>query len=213
MKFSELLAIVGDEPLFETGLLLAGQRSPAYLRRQLSGWVANGRLWQIRRGLYALVPPYQRVAPHPFYVANWLVRGSYVSLQAALGYYGVIPEYVPVVTSLTTGRPGMWETPLGRFVYHHIQPDLLAGYTRQTVADGQVAYVAEPEKALLDLVYLTPGGDQAGYLESLRLQNLDQLDLDRLGALAETAGQPKLERAADTIRGLAATESEGYRNL
>ncbi|MBU4385651.1 MAG: type IV toxin-antitoxin system AbiEi family antitoxin domain-containing protein, partial [Actinobacteria bacterium] len=70
MKFNELQEIVGREPLFETGLLLAGDVDPAGVRRQLSRFTASGRLLQLRRGLYALAPPYQKAMPHPFMVAN-----------------------------------------------------------------------------------------------------------------------------------------------
>ena len=54
MKFARLLEIVGDEPVFETGLLLCGDVDPADVRRQLSRWTRNGQLHQLRRGLYAL---------------------------------------------------------------------------------------------------------------------------------------------------------------
>ncbi|MDX1520290.1 MAG: hypothetical protein R3264_01525, partial [Anaerolineae bacterium] len=114
MNFEKLIEIVGDEPVFETGLLLAGAVNPADVRRQLSRWTAAGRLIQLRRGLYALAPPYQKTPPHPFLIANRMVPGgTYVSLQTALSHYGLIPEYVPVTTSVTTSRPGRWDTPLG----------------------------------------------------------------------------------------------------
>jgi len=204
MKYSELLAIVENEPVFETGLLLAGNVSPSYLRRQLSGWVDSGKLWRLRRGLYAVAPPYQKVKPHPFLVANRMVAGSYVSLQAALAYYGHIPEYVPVVTSVTTGRPGEWETPLGHFLYRHIQRDLFHGYERIELGQRQHAFVATPAKALLDLIYLEPGGDSPAYLESLRLQNLDRVNLEELQRMADESGKPKLKRAAVAVAELVA---------
>lgn len=58
MEFEHLLEIVGDEPIFETGLLLAGEVDPDNIRRQLSRWTKARRLYQLRRGLYALAPPY-----------------------------------------------------------------------------------------------------------------------------------------------------------
>ncbi|MGB2775314.1 MAG: hypothetical protein WBF31_23635 [Anaerolineae bacterium] len=160
MEFTHLLAIVGDEPVFATDLLLAGAVDADDVRRQLSRWVSAGRLYQLRRGLYALAPPFQRVRPPPFLVANRLVRGSYVSQQAALAHYGLIPEAAPVVTSVTTGRPGRWETPLGVYEYRHVKTGLFFGYRRTEISPGQRAFVAAPEKALLDLVYLHAGGDE-----------------------------------------------------
>lgn len=213
MRFDELLAIAGHEPVFETGLLLAGRVNPDYVRRQLSDWVRAGKLWQLRRGLYALVPPYQKVRPHPFLIANRLVTGSYVSLHTALAYYDLIPEHVTVVTSVTTKRPGGWETPVGHFTYRHIRPGLLFGYERLRVDHDQHALIAKPAKALLDLVYLHAGGDSLAFLESLRLQNLDRLDVDQVLQMAEQAGKPKLRRAARLIAKLAAAEEEAYETL
>ncbi|HBL26393.1 MAG TPA: hypothetical protein DD490_06115 [Acidobacteria bacterium] len=96
----------------------------------------------MRRGLYGLAPPFRRVLPHPFLVANLLVRGSYVSLQAALAQYGLIPEYVPVTTSVTPGRPGHWDTPLGSYLYRQLGKDLQTGFRRTLLAGGQEALVA-----------------------------------------------------------------------
>lgn len=213
MDFEELLEIVGDAPLFETGLLLAGAVDPANVRRQLSRWTAAGKLYQLRRGLYTLAPPYQKVVPHPFLVANHLVKPSYVSLQAALAYYGLIPEYVVEVTSVTTGRPEVYETPLGRCAFHHIKASRFYGYRLMDLGDQQQAFVASPEKALLDQVYLQPGGDEIAYLRGLRLQtqvlqNLERLDLDVLQRLAARAESPKLERAATNVATLMAEETE-----
>ena len=199
MEFERLLEIVGDEPIFETTLLLAGDVDPANTRRQLSRWTEAGRLYQLRRGIYALAPPFQKVKPHPFLVANRMVRASYVSLQAALAYYGLIPEYVPVVTSVTTARPGRWETPLGVYEFCHVKTDLLFGYQLANLDGGQKAFLATPEKALLDLIYLQPGGDSPAYLQELRLQNLDRLDAEELRHQAERTGSPKLRRAAEFV--------------
>jgi predicted transcriptional regulator of viral defense system len=213
MKFARLIKIVGDEPVFETGLLLAGEVDLADVRRQLSRWVKAGRLYQLRRGLYALAPPFRRVKPHPFVVANRLARGSYVSLQSALAHYGLIPETVPVVTSVTTARPGRWDTSLGVYELRHIKPELFFGYRLVEVSPGQRAFTATPEKALLDLAYLHPGGDRPAYLRELRLQNLERLNLDELRRLVGRVASPKLQRVAAFVAELAHTEAEEYEPL
>lgn len=199
MKFQRLLEIVGEEPVFHTGLLLAGEVALDSLRTQLSRWVRTGRLLQLRRGLYSLPPPYRKVDPHPFLVANRLVQGSYVSLQSALAHHGLIPEEVPTVTSVATSRTCSKQTPLGRYLCRHIGRRYLGGYRPETVARGQVALVACPEKALLDLIHLEPGGQSREYLEELRLQGLDLLDLRQLRTLARTVKRPKLERAVQNL--------------
>jgi predicted transcriptional regulator of viral defense system len=208
MVFEELLEYLGRDPVFETGFLLAGARDPAYIQRQLAEWVATGKLFQLRRGLYAPTPPYQKVPPHPFLVANRLAPGSYVSLQAALAYHDLIPEHVAAVTSITARRPGRWLTPFGEMIYRAIRREHIFGYERIMVTPEQAAFVATPEKALLDLIYLQPGGDDRAYVESLRLQNMERIDPAKLTAWAEGMGKPKLRRAARIINELASVERE-----
>ena len=213
MVFDHLLRLLDGEPVFETGFLLAGAQTQAYLHRQLAEWVRAGKLWQLRRGLYALAPPYQKHPVHPFLVANRLVPGSYVSLESALAYFELIPEHVAAITSVTARRPGVWNTPVGSMIYRHVRPEYLFGYERQEVAAGQAAFIALPEKALLDLAYLRPGGDERAYLESLRLQNLERIDVGRMAELATRMGKPKLLRVVEVIDGLIVTEREAYQAL
>jgi len=206
VKFEALVALVADEPVFPSALLLAGIVSSAQVRLQLSRWVKAGRLLQLRRGLYALAPTWRKVEPHPFLVANRLQRGSYVSLQSALAFHGVIPEYVPVVTSVGPGRPETVHNPLGAFQFNHLTGTLFFGYSRMEVAARQFAFVASPEKALLDLIHLTPGADSEDYLRELRLQNSEAMDLSTLDELAQRSGKAKLLRAARLLKRILATE-------
>jgi predicted transcriptional regulator of viral defense system len=210
MRFNDLLAFVSKQPLFETGLLLAGAVDPADVRRQLSRWVQAGRVIQLRRGLYTLAAPYQHTPPHPFLIANSLLPGSYVSLQSALAYFGLIPEYVAQTLSMTTQRPARWRNALGDFRFQHLAPHLFFGYQQVSFTPGQEAFIALPEKALLDLVHLTPGGDDPAYLAGLRLQNMVSLNPQRLQALAGRAGKPKWLRAAARISELIKNEESTY---
>ena len=207
MTFASLVEIVADEPLFETGLLLAGAVDPADLRRQLSRWTRAGRVQQLRRGLYALAPPWRRATPHPFLVANRLAPGSYVSGLSALAHAHAIPEYVAEVTSVTPGRPRNRDTPCGRYSFRHLKPELLSGYRQEDLGRGQRAFIAFPEKALLDIVYLQPGGDDAAYLRELRI-DFTALRLEVVNALAGTYAAPKLTRAAARLHRLAREEPE-----
>ena len=216
MDFEHLLNLVGDLPVFESALLLAGNISPQSVRLQLSRWSKSGRVYQLRRGLYAIAPPYQKVKPHPFVIANLMQRASYVSLQSALAFHGLIPDTVYVTLSITTSRPERWETPLGVFEFRHIKRELLHGYRMmelQSLKPAQQALVAMPEKALLDLVYLQPGGDEPNYLTELRLQNLDRLDMEELYRQAELFNSPKLLRAADVVAHLTQNETQEYEPL
>ncbi len=85
-------------------------------------------------------------------------------------------------------------------------------YRQVELARGQSAFVAAPEKALLDLIYLQPHGDAPAYINELRL-DLGALDLKELDGLAAIAARPKLLRAVRCIRTLARDAMLGYETL
>ena len=213
MKFERLLEIVGNEPVFEPALLLAGEISPAAVRLQISRWSQAGKIIQLRSGLYALSPPYQKVKPHPFVIANRMVHGSYVSCQSALAFYGLIPEIVPATTSITTIRRGEWNTLWGWFYFQQVKMAFFYGYRLVDLGGEQQAFVAAPEKALLDLIYLQPGSTSLAYLQELRLQDTARIDAGRLQELAERAGSPRLRRSVEMLIHQILANPEGLETL
>ncbi|MBW6471895.1 MAG: hypothetical protein K0B14_02120 [Anaerolineaceae bacterium] len=212
MKFDQLLKLVGNEPIFESSLLLAGDVKPEYLRMQLSRWVKAGKIHQLRRGVYTLAAPHQKQNPHPFLVANRLQTASYVSLQSALSFYGMIPDIVQSTISVTTGRTDRFQTPLGNFEFRHILKEYFRGY-RWVDVGGQQAFVAIPEKAILDLIYLQPGGEKPEYIAELRLQNLEQLDIQELWKQSSFFNKPKMEKAVKVIEMFVKQEYQQYEEL
>ncbi len=212
MEFDSLLKLVGDDPIFESAILLAGNVDPKLIRVQLSRWVKAGKIFQLRRGLYSIAPPYQKKQPHPFLIANHLQKASYVSLQSALSFYGLIPEVVNITISVSTGRPERLETPLGIYEFRHIRTELLFGY-RMAELGEENALIATPEKALLDLIYLQPGSNSMAYLKELRLQNTEKLDKDLLRTQSEKFNTPKLQNAVKGILQLMSGESEEFEDL
>lgn len=195
MKFESLLARVPPTGLFRTGDILAGEKNPLDVRRQLDRWVKSGKVVQLRRGVYQLSLPYRTSPAHPFLTANLLRRASYISLHSALSHYGMIPENVPVVTSVTGGRPEELETPVGRFLFRHVKSSAFFGFLEKEIAPGQAVRMATPEKALADLIYLTPGSDQVDYLEELRLERPEAFDAEALLDTAERMRSNKLKRS------------------
>ncbi len=207
MTFEQLIDLVGDEPVFSSSLLRSGSVSDAQVRLQLVRWTKTGRIKRLRRGLYTLAPPYRKVEPHPFLVANRLRPASYVSLQSALAYHGVIPEAVPVTMSVTTARSERLDTPLGSFGFRQVRRAYFFGYRQVELEQGQHAFVARPEKALLDLIYLTPQGDDESHLRELRLQNVEMIDTGALQDLARGFAGTKIERAAQSLASLLTEEA------
>jgi predicted transcriptional regulator of viral defense system len=211
MKFEELLRIARQSPIIRTGLLLVGDVDPAYLRLQLSRWVSEGKLVKLRRGVYTLADPYSTSPVHPYVLANAIEAASYVSCQSALAWYGLIPEHVVSVTSVTSARTGKRVNSQGSFIYRHVQPDLMFGFSDVDVDKNESARVALPEKALLDLVYLEPHADSVAYLRQLRLQNMEMMDMDRLFQVAGEMGKPKLIRACENLVQILGEEEQNER--
>jgi len=209
MKWDEFLHMIDDQPIFEPAMLFAGDARPAEVRRQLSRWVKAGKLYRVRRGLYAVAPPYAKAQPQPFAVAGRFTWPSYVSLQSALAYHGLIPEAVPVVTSVTTRRPGHFDTPLGRYQFRHVKIDYFWGYREFQLEAGQSAFIAEPEKALLDQCYLTSGADSLDYIRELRIDPEGTVVPEKLISFAAKSGSAKLRRFASRFVSWLESERKG----
>ncbi len=79
---------------------------------------------------------------------------SYVSLYSALADHGVIEEIPHILYGVTSARRQHLQTPIGRFHIHHIPAHLMWGYEIKKTGNGQYP-LAEPEKAFLDLMYLS----------------------------------------------------------
>jgi len=207
MKFVNLLEKVSVLPVFTVRFLAAGGNL-GQIRLQINRWVKDGKIIRLHKGLYTLAEPYRKVTSEPFCIANSLKQASYVSLQSALSWYAMIPEFVPAVTSITTGRPQTIETPLGRFEFRHVSKKYFWGYQQVELKFGQTAFIAHPEKSLLDLIYLTPGGDKIEFIKELRLQNFEQINRAVLCEFIERFQSPKLNRARANIERIL-DQSEG----
>lgn len=118
-----------------------------------------GLIQSIKKGLYVVGPalnPDSR--PDPFLLANHILGPSYVSVETALSYHGLIPERVYEIASMTTQASRKFTTPLGTFTYTRLPlPYYTFGIRSLKLADDQYAMVASPEKALCDKIITTSG--------------------------------------------------------
>lgn len=116
----------------------------------------RGEIIRLKKGYY--VAAANAAAPVVLeLVANHLHGPSYVSLQTALRHYGLIPEHVVTVQSVTTGRTCEYANTLGRFTYAHVPAPYYALGITGKQSQGVYIQIATPEKALCDLLVLTSG--------------------------------------------------------
>ena len=141
---------------------------PGFNRNNLPRWVAKGLLIRLRQGLYTF-PEYKGKADFPYYFANRMYNPSYISIHTALAFYGIIPETVVQITSITSLKTAFFSNPFGDYSYKTVQDDLMFGYDLRPVNDEQMVAFATPEKALLDLLYIYPFYNTVKEIEELRL--------------------------------------------
>ncbi len=123
---------------------------------------------RLRQGYYTF-PEYLRMADYPWYFANRIYLPSYISLHTALASYGIIPEGVTQITSVTSLKTASFVNPSGTYVYRSVREDLMFGYIARPIGDGRTILFATPEKAITDLLYLYPFYNNAREIEELRL--------------------------------------------
>jgi len=124
---------------------------------KISELIKSKELISIRRGLYIPGPELDLPSPDPFLIANHLRGPSYISLDSALSYWGLIPERVYEISSVTTKTPKKYSTEVGRFSYKQIKtPYYALGIKRVSIAPRQIVMIASREKALCDKIVLSP---------------------------------------------------------
>ena len=128
-----------------------------YVRNKISSLEDEGKIIRLKRGLYVASPEFSDKLLSLNLIANHLYGPSYVSCQSALAYYGLIPERVYGVTSMTMKHSRKFTNSLGTFDYIRCEQDVFAiGLDMQRESDVSFV-IATPEKALCDLIATTPG--------------------------------------------------------
>lgn len=179
MRFEELYRKLSEKqyPVFsmeDVGFFFPKEKKDT-LKQSLSRWKKNGFIASLRKGLYELVYPEPRVLSD-MYLANRIYSPSYVSLETALSHYSLIPEVSMTVLSITSKPTRRFKNHHGLFMYSSVQPKAFCGYTIENHGGTEIL-IAEPEKALADLLYF----------QKLRARKLDlsglRLDLKKIALL------------------------------
>ncbi len=153
MNIFEFKEKIKELPYFETKelRLVLGDKFTKTMLVNLKNWVKKGYLIMLRRGLYLTAE--ETLKNDSLVFATKIYPPSYVSLEMALSFYGIIPEAVFSTTSVTTRKTKKFKTPQGNFSYQKIKKEAFGGY--ETKKAGKISFnLALPEKALVDFFYL-----------------------------------------------------------
>ncbi len=143
-----------DHPFDYTYLMdrLKAYRSP---RSKITRMLQQQEIIRVKKGLYVLAPEYGGNID-PLVLSNLIYGPSYVSLESALSYWGMIPERVEEVTCMTNKRNKLFETPVGRFSYHYLNNRIFPIGRKQAYAGNLCFLMASREKALCDKLATLP---------------------------------------------------------
>ena len=139
------------QPVFRTADIMAALDVKKSNASQLLNRLAqNGHILRLKRGLWAIPENLE-----PLSIVQHLTAPfpSYVSLQSALYYHGMISQIPEVIYSVSLARTRIYKTPISTVSVHHIPGSFFFGY--EGAKEGQIR-MAVPEKALLDTLYLSP---------------------------------------------------------
>lgn len=157
--------------------------SPKNASRILHVLEESGLVLRIRHGLWALDPELDAFVVAPYLTAPF---PAYVSLWSALARHDMIEQIPRSISVASLDRARRVDTPIGVFSIHHLAPELFTGF------DGSpdTGYLATPEKALFDTVYIrAPRGGRV-YFPELSLPS--GFDTGKIEAWTEAISQPRL---------------------
>lgn len=186
MRLIKQLQAFGSVPFTHGALLtyLGEYRRP---NDKIARLLAAGDLVQLKKALYVLGAEHRTSPVSLPLVANLLYGPSYVSLDFALSWHGLIPEGVFQLSSVTPRRARQYSTPLGIFSYVHTPSELYRiGVQMQQNPDGSCFLLASAEKALCDkllctrnLTAFSAAAMRSFLLDDLRMdiENLARMDL------------------------------------
>ena len=194
---------------------LSDYKSP---KDKVSKLEKSGDLIRLKKGLYLISPTLSNQTLSIELIANHLYGPSYISLEYALQYHGLIPERVQAVTSVTTGRSRKFLTPAGLFIYRMISKDAFRiGMDRAEIDANRSFLIAVPEKAVADKLQQVRGiGIQTQtallrYMESdLRIDTsaLLKMNPDYLDSIAHGYRSRKIRLLSGLIRRLKGSGGE-----
>ena len=169
--------------------------------RRLSEWNSKGYIRRIRREYYMFADT--SIDDHVLYlIANVMYEPSYISLETALSLHGLIPETVHAITSATSRKTAQFTTDVGIFSYRSFRPSLMFGYVLKPCAD-RTYRLAEPEKAVLDYLYLHPSLRQNADFEGMRFNAREfagMVDWQKYGSYAHRFNSVALLERSEALK-------------
>ena len=147
---------IGNVP-FDVNVLSSIFPNNMHINEKARALEKAGQIVRLKKGMYVASSMETGKELSKELIANHLYGPSYVSREYALRYYGLIPERVYLVTSVTTKHSRDFENAVGNFSYQNCNPDYFPIGIRMGLLDGANFLIASPEKALCDVINFSKG--------------------------------------------------------
>jgi len=201
MKFIELQRLFKELGFFNIDEIKFIE--PDFYRARLNEWQKKGYIGKIIRRFYYFkdIDINETLL---FVIANKIYSPSYISLECALSYYGIIPEKTFLITSITTKKTYNFKTSIGNFSYRKIKKELFFGYELKKI-NNQSFLIATPEKALADYFYLNPKNSSKEHIYEMRINKSilnTLLSKKRIDEILDRFNDKNVKNAFNCIRGL-----------
>jgi predicted transcriptional regulator of viral defense system len=201
------MKIEGEE--FDYQAIMDSLREYERPRDKITSLLRKGTIIRVKKGIYVFGEKHSRRPFSREVLANMIYGPSYVSLDYALHYHGLIPERVEAVTSVANGRSRKFFTPVGLFIYRMIPMRAYhTGIDQIKIQDSRFFLLAIPEKALSDKIYDDRGTgirtqrEMREYLQdNLRIDqdSLAKLDDKKIALIANRYRSKKIRLLSDVV--------------
>jgi predicted transcriptional regulator of viral defense system len=165
---------------------------------QIAFWTKKSYIKKIRKGAYILSRMVEEI--NPMSLAGKIYAPSYLSLEFALNYYGIIPDIPGTYTSITSRKTMGYKNQFGNFSYQKIKEELFFGYV--PLEDKNIVFnIATPEKAMLDYIYLNKNKLEASdnFWQEMRIDEEFRFDRKKIESYKKIFNNKKVSKLIDSL--------------
>ncbi len=198
MQFYDFEEKVKNYPVFTASEVKSIFFDQKNIMVQISFWLKKGYLNKIKDGLYILAKVKSELDPKVF--AEKIYEPSYLSLEFALNYYGIIPDIPGTYTSVTSKTTKYFKNPFGNFTYQKIKPEFFTGYEARM--EKNVSFnIATPEKALIDYIYLNKNKikDDIDFWKEMRIDEEFKFKKKKLDLYKNLLNNRKVNKLIESV--------------
>lgn len=198
MKFYDFEEKMKNYPVFTASEVKSIFFDQKNIVSQIAFWLKRGYLNRIKDGLYVLTKVKNEINPMVF--AEKIYEPSYLSMEFALNYYGIIPDIPGTYTSVTARTTKYFKNSFGNFTYQKVKTDFFTGYEARI--EKNVSFnIANPEKALIDYVYLNKNSikDDIEFWKEMRIDEDFKFKKKKLDLYKKLLNDKKVNKLIESV--------------